>query len=346
MKLTLTSPIARGDAITGPAGGRADAARYSEWHHFTFNDDRAGLHGIFNLALSGDVAAGGDAGHGAISLVVCERGRGWHGTMNLYPLEEVRVTPGRVDLAIGAHVVRLRGGAYHVRGALKDGSVTFAATYVPEASAVRLDNVGGLVSTFILPRLRVEGVVTLGGRRCELSGATGYHDHNWGHWDWGRDLGWDWGYVIGPPASGRRRGPPLTLVFGQVTDGSRATARSDLIVAAWEGDRCTQAYLDDAVQMSTAGRHPGEVPRVPGVLAMLDPAAPCVPRRVEVCAAEGGDRLQVALSVESAMQFLVPHPSGTGMTRISELMGEYAVQGTLGGRDVEFTCTGFAELAG
>jgi hypothetical protein len=37
--------------------------------------------------------------------------------------------------------------------------------------------------------------------RKMLDRAPGYHDHNWGRWHWGQDLGWEWGCFL-PPAPG------------------------------------------------------------------------------------------------------------------------------------------------
>lgn len=340
MKLKISDQIERDDALSHPG---EEAERYSEWHHFTFNDDRCGLYGIFNLALSGDVRDQ-ERGRAGVSLVVCEGRRSWRGTMNLYAADETSFASGALALAVGGNSVAFREGRYVVAGALKDRSIVLEATWTPRASALRVENIGGLINTFILPRLTVEGVLSIDGREHRLE-ATGYHDHNWGHWSWGRDLGWDWGYILEPEAQGGTAA--VSIVFGQVTDAARAAARSDLVLLVWIGERCEQIFLDDAVEIAVAGELSGvDVPRVPGLLAMLDPGRPQIPRRLFIRAAEGEDRLEISFEVESALQFLIPHPSAVGNTRISELVGRYQVRGILGGRPVDFSYTGFAEIAG
>lgn len=366
MQVRPATSIARDDALTPPVPGSADAARYSEWHHFNFNDDAAQVYGIFNLALSGNVHDPARARAG-VSLVVCERGVGWHGTMNLYPVEESRFAAGSLDLAIGGNHVRLHRGCYQVAGALKDGSVALAATYTPRAAPMRIDRIGGVVSSFLLPRFDVEGTLRLHGREIPLRGASGYHDHNWGTWDWGRNIGWDWGYIIQPTATARTNGRQqhraghsgsrngagrgdqgaTSIVFGQVTDATRASARSDLVVLVWQGERWSRAFLGDAVSIALEGeRRYGDVPRVPGVMSLLAPGRPRIPERVCIVAADGDDRLEITLTVDAAMQFLIPHPATTGHTTISELVGEYRVQGVLDGEPVDFSYVSFAELAG
>lgn len=347
MRISVVDRIERGDALSRPRTGPGDAERYSEWHHFNFNDDANGLYGIFNLALSGDVGDP-EKGRAGVSLVVSEQGR-WRGTMNMHPVEDARYEPGAVDLALGDCSVRLRDGRYRIAGALKDGSVVLDAVCTPACEGVRVDNIGGLVSTFILPRLDVEGTLSVAGRDYRFDGATGYHDHNWGYWTWGSDLGWDWGYIIeapaGVPEEGRAR--PVSLVFGQVTDATRARAKSDLVLVVWVGDRCTQVFLDDAVEIAAGGELArNAVPRVPGVLALLDGHHRPVPDHLEIRARDGDEWLEMALDVDHAMQFLIPHAGGRGTTTVSELVGRYSVRGVLDGEKLDFSYVGFAELAG
>lgn len=348
MQVRISHHIARDDAFTPPAPGAAGAERYSEWHHFNFNDQASEVYGLFNLALSGDVNTPSQSRAG-VSLVVCERGVMWHGTMNLYPVEECTFARGSLDVAIGGNSVRYRRGRYEVVGGLKDGSVAFAATYIPKATPMRLDHIGGVVSSFLLPRFEVEGTLRLAGREIPLRGGSGYHDHNWGTWDWGRDIGWDWGYIIQPPSGrrGKNGTAPLSIVFGQVTDATRAAAKSDLVVLVWQGEAWSRAFLADAVSIRTIGeRRSHDVPRIPGVMSILAPERPRIPELVEIRAADGDDVLEISLRVDAAMQFLIPHPATAGRTTISELVGEYTVRGVLDGTAVDFRYVGFAELAG
>lgn len=335
----MGGPLGRADAVSALRTDPGLPGRYSEWHHFTFHDAAAGVHGICNLALSGDVRDP-DRSRAGLSLVVSEGAR-WRGTMNLYGTEEAAFEPGTVDLAVGPGAAVLEDGRYRVRAALKDGSVALDAVWSPRAEALRVDSIGGMVSTCIVPRLDVEGTVAVDGRTHRLAG-TGYHDHNWGYWEWGRDLGWNWGYVADPSPE-----RPRTVVFGQVTDAGRAAARSDMVVAVWEDERWSQAFLDDAVRVTADGDLPlAGVPRVPGVLAAIEGRRRPVPRRLGVRAEDGEQWLELSLDVGGALQFLVPHAGGDGTTTVSELLGTYDVKGALDGEPIGFSAPGFAELAG
>ena len=346
MKIKVADRIAQADAMSATRPTGKSAERFSEWHHFNFNDERNGLYGIFNLALSGNLDDAEQARIGT-SLIVCEPGTGWHGTMNMHSASDVKFRPGAVDLRIGESAIRLRNGRYEITGVLKDRSVVLDATWTPDASAIRVDNIGGMINTFILPRLRVDGTIAVEGKSYRLRGASGYHDHNWGNWDWGRDLGWDWGYILQPAGPNGKR-PPVSIVFGQVTDATRVAAKSDLVLIVWFGGRCMQVFLDDAVEVETKGYLKGlDVPRVPGVMANLFPLGPKgIPRELHIRARDGDDRVEISMAVQRAMQFLIPHPRGVGSTTISELVGRYRVRGVIEGRALDFSYVGFAELAG
>ncbi|SRR6266550_1707726 len=346
MKLQFVDRVQEGDALSRVRSDPNERHKYSEWHHFNLNDDANGVYAIFNLALSGNIRDADQARVG-VSLVVYERGRGWRGSMNLYPLEDTRFAADTIDLTIGTNSVKYRKDRYVVSGALKDGSVVLNATWTPETSALRVDSIGGVVNTFILPRLRVNGTLCVRGRKYHIEKATGYHDHNWGYWNWGEALSWNWGYIIQAPSARTNGQPPVSLVFGQVTNGANGRTKSDFALAVWDGDRCAQIFLDDAVRITTAGMLTGvTVPRVPGVMAFLEPGqGVAIPRHVNIQARDGDDWIEIDMDVNGAMQFLVPRSLGVGSTTISELVGEYSVRTMLRGYSREFSYNGFAEIA-
>nr|MDP9107182.1 hypothetical protein [Candidatus Eremiobacteraeota bacterium] len=199
--------------------------------------------------------------------------------------------------------------------------------------------------TFIIPRLDVDGVVRINGRTVALERASGYHDHNWGAWEWSRDLGWNWGYLLQP--SGVAADREATIVFGQVTDAARESARTEPVLLVWRGARLSHVFLDTAVTLQAFGRLDREVPRVPGAMALFAPgSAGTVPERLSVDVLDGGDSLHVECRVRDAIQLLIPHAAGSAHTSVGELAAEYAVSGAIDGEPIAFGCSAFAEVAG
>ena len=343
MKLTLIGDDYSRDVVSTPDDAALGSQQYNEWYHFTFGDVRAGIAGVVNFALFGDVRDP-ERGHASMSLVVHEGARRWSGTVDMYGTDEARFTPGTVGLAMGSNGARFEDGRYAVTAQLKNRSVSLDASWTPRAHAVRVENIGGFVNTFIVPRLDVTGIVRIGDRTIALERADGYHDHNWGAWDWDRDVGWNWGYLLEPGALREREN---AIVFGQVTDATRGAARTGLVVMRWRGATLTHVFLDDAVTLEALGRLAVEPPRVPGVLALFVPGriAP-VPELVRIVAADGADRLSIDCRVRDAIHFLVPHAAGEGQTTVAELAGEYTAHGQIDGEPIAFSCPAFAEMAG
>lgn len=347
MKVRLVDQIKRDDALNLARQQTTDLARFSEWHHFNFTDDRHGLYGILNLALSGNIQNGEEA-RGGVSLVVYDWKKGWHGTVNLYPLNDASFVAGRVDLRIGKNTVKFKDDSYQVKAAMRDRSIELNASFVPTATPVRLDNIGSRVSTFVAPRMTVEGQLSINGVDYSLKKAVGYHDHNWGYWDWGQNIGWDWGFIIQNESPKKAsQASPISIVFGRVTDAHHK-AKSDLVLIVWVADKFRQAYMDKAVSIQYSGELQGvRIPRIPGPMDMLDTRAPSgIPKQVKILVEEDDDSLTMVLDVEGATQFLIPHPVWKAVTTITEMVGTYTVRGRVCGHPVDFRFRGFAELAG
>jgi hypothetical protein len=344
VRLKLVGDDFAHDALSAPDTASLAQQQYNEWHHFTFRDDPAGVRGIVNLALSGDVRDR-ERGRAIVSVVVHEDDGRWTGTMNVYGSEEARFASGAIDLAIGRSSVRFDGAAYHVSARLKDASVELDATWTPRVEPLRIDSMGGFLSTFIAPRHDVNGRVRIRDRSIAIEGASGYHDHNWGAWEWSRDLGWNWGYLH--ETAGVAPDRAASIVFGQVTDAARRSARTEPVLMVWRGARLSHVFLDTAVTLQAFGRLDRDIPRVPGLMALLSPGhGGTVPEHLVVEALDGGDSLRVECRVRDAIQLLIPHAAGSAHTNVAELAATYSVSGTIDGEPIAYACNAFAEVAG
>ena len=92
-----------------------------------------------------------------------------------------------------------------------------------------------------LPRARVEGTLTVAGRRRAVAGA-GYHDHNWGNfylptafsrWTWGRVFASDWTLIFGDIV-GRGKSSPHVTPFLLARDGEILLAGDRICVCGKE----------------------------------------------------------------------------------------------------------------
>ena len=124
------------------------------------------------------------------------------------------------DLTVGANRVRLDGALYRIALDLPaetgagHATATIALTATPGRSLapIVIRGAGGWLSGYTVPVMAgpLEGSIAVDGATFDLSGADGYHDHNWGFWEGVR---WQWGQV---------QGEGLSFVYGRVRPPSDA----------------------------------------------------------------------------------------------------------------------------
>ena len=118
-----------------------------------------------------------------------------------------------------------------------------------------------------------------GSRTIELALASGYHDHNWGRWHWGDDVGWEWGAFLAPSSGSTfdQSHHESRLPVARSADAAGAARRDE--TAPWRRKRCRIARR--SLRWSAASRswcHGGPPP---------GSGAPYLPKRVRVRAGDG-----------------------------------------------------------
>ena len=205
-----------------PTGEAAQDSTWAEWHYFNvlLGPDRW----IYlTLTVGGKVGTPGEWGGGVLLTVRAPDGT--HRSLTRrFPDTQVRFDTLSPDLRLGNDArVLLEGDTYRVQ-AVVDGARVDLRVRPAERRYFPPTDVGGtaLVSGYVAPALYAvaDGTVCL--PRCEpVSGAQGYHDHNWGVW---REVSWEWGSASGDSLSllyGLVRGDSTTSdgLFAYLVDG-------------------------------------------------------------------------------------------------------------------------------
>lgn len=173
---------------SSPSGGAQ--AWYLEWWYFNFVDPGTGLAGILMFEVFNPKNRFG-LGRAGISVVLFPPGREPLVLQDLYPLAEFQASPHQADLRVGPgnRVSSPDAETNHLTMATKNGKVQLELTFARTAPGAymssemsgpfRWETASWLCYS---PQARVDGVITLEGKRFSLEGARGYHDHNWGKW--------------------------------------------------------------------------------------------------------------------------------------------------------------------
>jgi len=229
------------------------------------------------------------------------------------------------DLDIAGNRVRLDGPHYRITLALAkeggassrlEGEILLNAPPGRSLPPTAIHGARGWVSGYVVPVLSgaVTGSLRVGGETIDLTGASGYHDHNWGFWEGVR---WQWGQV----AHG-----DLSIVFGRVFPPASVAdpERTPGVLAVLGPD----GPLGFATDVSIAEQDTEGGPRQLTIRARG--------RRID---------LTLALAVEESVgtrMGLTRMASGQTMNFL-QLGGTYRVTGRAGDRTVDFTTRGSAE---
>jgi hypothetical protein len=202
----------------------------------------------------------------------------------------------------------------------------------------------GNLNWLIVPDLDASGHLTVAGATKPFHQVVAYHDHNWGHWKWGEDFGWDWGFATAPRPI--HDAPALTVVFGRTASRNRA-AIYEQTMAIWNNAELVKLFTRRQVRARREGCYAGDIPRLPGAARLIDQGRVLnVPAHYYVSARDDGDWLDIEYRIESALQIAVPTDFGFGLVDLNETFGSTRIRGEIGGLSVDFVTRACFEFMG
>jgi hypothetical protein len=341
----LRDVVPKLDGWRQPPVGRASAGgAYKEWMHFCVRlpGDPVG-HLLVNLNVTEATSAGATVR--TPRLIALAHQRGWTGTLDGFADADVHGEPGGLDLRLGPNELTWRGDAFHLvlRTTELAADLTLRPLSFPTISSSISFGPGHSLHWVVIPRLAAHGWVEVGGRRLALQGAPAYHDHNWGHFRWGGDLAWEWGFVhAADPAS------PWSVVFVRVSDGGRHRTLSQGALV-WRGEALMRIFQDREVQMDLVGAHEGGRPfTIPPLAALLLPGTSSgVPAQLQLRAEGMEDHLHLDFaSIDKARVVMPSDVDPLRLVVLNETCGEARAHGRVRGESFDLLGPALLELVG
>jgi hypothetical protein len=332
--------VNRLDPLRPPAPGDPTAEAYKDWLHLNLFDHGSGSVGLVNVALSGSPEDARSRAVGTALLHV--PGHGWAGNQEAQGFDEAEIGTTSIALERVALAVDHESGTVAASARFADDEfaldVRASALVSPLAVEEPLPLGQGWFSWYAVGRLSVAGEARVGGRALPLGEASAYHDHNWGRWHWGDDLGWDWGAFLAPDP-----GPAVILI--RVTDRNREATLPPALVVHVDGERRT--FSGPRVVLQESGRLPPPSRKVAGSLGALhsDRGDPGLPAAVRATANDGVDRIEIEFTAHSAAQLVTAETARRGYGFIHEIAGEFHCEGHVGGIAFESEGLGVVERA-
>jgi hypothetical protein len=323
---------------------------YNEWHYFNVVDEKQQLSIIGVLKLNGALDA-------SQVLLACYFNDGSSNTyFNAYPLSIAQYSSKTPDVKINNSSIKLTPEGYSVHIVSEDGSKALDALFKPEAepsqefSAQGLPN-GGVIKWIVAsPKMKVNGKYTLDGKEYTLKNAIGYHDHNWGYWDW-RDLGWDWGQVTESKNSlnGNNIGK-YSINFGNITDPAD-TQSFNSGLNLWSDRKVIATFTNEEMRVEHSNFNTQDIQISQGVF-LPGSSFPLPFNNKVTVSSRSGDYLNINFTTDFAHSSAIPitistlDTSGKVVTKfriIWEMRGSYQVNGKIKGKPISFNSNGFME---
>ncbi|HLV33542.1 MAG TPA: hypothetical protein VKY59_00450 [Spirillospora sp.] len=315
---------------------------YKEWHHFAIIAPDVQL--ILNFSVCRDTRPTVPPGTllGRMVLLVRDAS-GWDGDVDTFQPYEVELTTGRIDLCMGHNRVTFGSDGFSISAALENRPVTVRLQLVPVVYPImrRRTSIGeGSISWLAIPRLVVQGEVTIGRRVYRLAGASAYHDHNWGNWLWGHDFSWHWGYALPETPDN-----PWSLIFDHLMTGTR-NHRLELRLAIWKDAILQRLFLHGEIETHQQGFFQRrEIRKFPRIMTLIAPQTTTdVPRVLSIHAASKDDYLNCVFEAQDVVQIAIPNETNLGVTIINEVSGLLTTEGRIKGESVAIAGSGFFEF--
>jgi len=178
-------------------------AAYNEWWYFNLYDVRDDVHAIFTYQAADPLDLTGRGVRDLTSVVY--QGTNIITESDLYPLSDFTASYVAADVTLGPNTVSALGpNTYLVAGSSADGRLTWNLCYERVAPSwfagdrINVQSAPWELMSWLLymPRAGVHGSLTVDGQTYDIN-CSGYHDHNWGEWDF-ETLLWNWAQYSQP----------------------------------------------------------------------------------------------------------------------------------------------------
>ena len=181
-------------------------AAYNEWWYFNLYDVKNDLQAIFTYQVADPLNLTGE-GLSDMTVVVYQ-GKKTVVESDLYPLSSFTASSSAANVTLGPNKVSTAGpDTYFVTGSTQDGRLSWSLIFdrvAPSWFAGDHIDVGPpsweqMSWLVYMPRANVLGSLFVDGHRYSIN-TSGYHDHNWGQWDFASVV-WNWAQYSQPGLS-------------------------------------------------------------------------------------------------------------------------------------------------
>lgn len=324
-----------------PTDDQSSSLDWKDWYHFILMEPNRGVRVLVNWTLSGRP----DRGEMQLSLIATlpreclsaelspETPLATFGTA--YPQRWEVGMVNREPLRLRGRGVSLEIDGKQLRVAVQDQRAGLAIAFEAESEATPLlvteDSTfgSGFIGWGLVPGLRVAGELSVGEESFGIDrNWFCYHDHNFGRFRWGEDIGWEWFVAFVTCTNGRT----LTLVLDRRTNKNHSQWGLSYVFV-YLGNQLRKIFLSPTLEIGWGWSATAVLPlRLPGIMASVfaHRSLP-MPDSLRVEAVDERDRLSLSVRFDSAMELVVPDKRSCQYSFIEEVSGNVEVSFLLNG---------------
>lgn len=186
--------------------GSPYTAAYTEWWYFNLYDVKDDIQAIMTYQVADPLNLTGQ-GVSDMTVVVYD-GQTIIPESDLYPLSAFSASYSATDVTLGSNTILVTGpNRYLVQGSSLDGRLSWKLAYDRDTSSwfagdhidVGPPSWEQMSWLLYMPRAKVSGILVIDGRTYNIE-CSGYHDHNWGEWNFSSVI-WNWAQYSQPGLS-------------------------------------------------------------------------------------------------------------------------------------------------
>ncbi|MDI3484975.1 MAG: hypothetical protein PWQ50_195 [Methanolobus sp.] len=349
---SLIGELSERDVFHPPASENPLSLWYNEWHYFNVIDEEQNLEIVTTLKLNGNVSDPDLNKSSAQVFLGYDIGGVPDASFGRYLTTDAAFSEDTANVRINKSSVELTPQGYHVYAESTDGNTVFDALFKPMVEPVQLNAeslpiglfpIGSMNWLVASSKMKVEGTLTVDGQIYTLKNARGYHDHNWGYWNWAA-VGWDWGQVS--QTKKNQQGNDVgtySISFGNVTDSDH-TDSVNSVLNVWKNKKVDASFNDTDMHITHSLNDTMVILAPIGLPGMISAEYP--EQTVINATSDNGDWVNITFTAEQPVPLPIPlTPLDPGYLIIWEIIGEYEVEGVIDGKPVSFVAKGFLEYA-
>lgn len=369
---SLIEELSEADAFHPP--GEGDPVNlYNEWHYFNVIDEEQNLSVVCTFKLNG----GTNSSVVLLGYYINDTSASFYEAHPLTP-EFVNYSSQSPDVRISNNTVTLTDEGYRVHIGSGNGISVFDALLIPEAEPAPVFNASNLsmpgmgINWLVAsPKMEVSGNLSFAGQTYSLNNSRAYHDHNWGYWSWGDDLGWDWGQVSQAGNYSNETIGEYSLSFGNITNANHSQSVNS-VLNVWKDGEIIANFSGKEIQIEHSNLSTTDIGIPPAEVAqqyILPQGSFYFPQNTLLNASSGSDTLKIEFTTQNPVPLPVMIPDGSEIGSESmnesvnesmnesvnesgggikyriiwEMIGTYQVNGVIDGKPISYTADGFME---